>query len=157
MALSNSSWWSPLIPTAATSWSQPDKAWSCFGGKILVLTGHWGFRACAGLWCAPSHVCCFDPFFHIYKLSVAGERERRKGAACLPVFLICCWLLPCLVCSQPTPGYFTEDQTLDFLLQIQDGVGMKKVRHRDSNQSKCMEGIYSVYSPVQGTVRNRRA
>ncbi|XP_020025201.1 protein FAM234B [Castor canadensis] len=29
--------------------------------------------------------------------------------------------------SQPTPGYFTEDQTLDFLLQIQDGVGMKKM------------------------------
>ncbi|XP_016052932.1 PREDICTED: protein FAM234B [Miniopterus natalensis] len=29
--------------------------------------------------------------------------------------------------SQPTPGYFTDDQTLDFLLQIQDGVGMKKV------------------------------
>ncbi|KAM7115351.1 protein FAM234B isoform 5-T5 [Molossus nigricans] len=28
--------------------------------------------------------------------------------------------------SQPTPGYFTDDQTLDFLLQIQDGVGMKK-------------------------------
>lgn len=31
-------------------------------------------------------------------------------------------------CSQPTPGYFTEDQTLDFLLQIQDGPGMKKVK-----------------------------
>lgn len=29
--------------------------------------------------------------------------------------------------SQPTPGYFTEDQTLDFLLQTQDGVGMKKM------------------------------
>ncbi|KAM5262753.1 protein FAM234B [Ctenodactylus gundi] len=29
--------------------------------------------------------------------------------------------------SQPTPGYFTDDQTLDFLLQIQDGVGMKKM------------------------------
>ncbi|XP_077612569.1 protein FAM234B [Crocuta crocuta] len=29
--------------------------------------------------------------------------------------------------SQPTPGYFTDDQTLDFFLQIQDGVGMKKV------------------------------
>uniref|UniRef100_A0A8C5KD33 Family with sequence similarity 234, member B n=1 Tax=Jaculus jaculus TaxID=51337 RepID=A0A8C5KD33_JACJA len=29
--------------------------------------------------------------------------------------------------SQPTPGYFTEDQTLDFLLQTQDGVGMKKI------------------------------
>lgn len=29
--------------------------------------------------------------------------------------------------SQPTPGYFTEDQTLDFLLQIQDGPGMKKM------------------------------
>ncbi|KAM7335623.1 hypothetical protein ACRRTK_006100 [Alexandromys fortis] len=29
--------------------------------------------------------------------------------------------------SQPTPGYFTDDQTLDFLLQTQDGVGMKKM------------------------------
>ncbi|VTJ60433.1 Hypothetical predicted protein [Marmota monax] len=29
--------------------------------------------------------------------------------------------------SQPTPGYFTDDQTLDFLLQIQDGLGMKKM------------------------------
>lgn len=29
--------------------------------------------------------------------------------------------------SQPTPGYFTDDQTLDFLLQIQDGIGMKKM------------------------------
>uniref|UniRef100_A0A8C0JYS9 Family with sequence similarity 234 member B n=1 Tax=Canis lupus dingo TaxID=286419 RepID=A0A8C0JYS9_CANLU len=29
--------------------------------------------------------------------------------------------------SQPTPGYFTDDQTLDFFLQIQDGVGMKKM------------------------------
>ncbi|XP_064447611.1 protein FAM234B isoform X1 [Mirounga angustirostris] len=29
--------------------------------------------------------------------------------------------------SQPTSGYFTDDQTLDFLLQIQDGVGMKKM------------------------------
>lgn len=37
-----------------------------------------------------------------------------------------------LICSQPTPGYFTDDQTLDFLLQIQDGVGMKKVNPWDS-------------------------
>ncbi|XP_029421532.1 protein FAM234B isoform X2 [Nannospalax galili] len=29
--------------------------------------------------------------------------------------------------SQPAPGYFTDDQTLDFFLQIQDGVGMKKM------------------------------
>lgn len=29
--------------------------------------------------------------------------------------------------SQPTPGYFTDDQTLDFLLQVQDGAGMKKM------------------------------
>eukprot|EP00069_Balaena_mysticetus_P016613 bmy_01974T0 len=29
--------------------------------------------------------------------------------------------------SQPTPGYFTDDETLDFLLQIPNGVGMKKV------------------------------
>uniref|UniRef100_G3SRY8 Family with sequence similarity 234 member B n=1 Tax=Loxodonta africana TaxID=9785 RepID=G3SRY8_LOXAF len=29
--------------------------------------------------------------------------------------------------SQPTPGYFTDDQTLDFFLQTEDGVGMKKM------------------------------
>ncbi|XP_052031092.1 protein FAM234B isoform X2 [Apodemus sylvaticus] len=29
--------------------------------------------------------------------------------------------------SQPTPGYFTDDQTLDFLLQTQDGLGMIKM------------------------------
>ncbi|XP_019600316.2 protein FAM234B isoform X2 [Rhinolophus sinicus] len=29
--------------------------------------------------------------------------------------------------SQPTSGYFTDDQTLDFLLQIQDGIGLKKM------------------------------
>uniref|UniRef100_K9IM13 Putative conserved plasma membrane protein n=1 Tax=Desmodus rotundus TaxID=9430 RepID=K9IM13_DESRO len=29
--------------------------------------------------------------------------------------------------SQPTPGYFTDDQALDFLLQVEDGVGMKKI------------------------------
>uniref|UniRef100_A0A3Q2HS08 Family with sequence similarity 234 member B n=1 Tax=Equus caballus TaxID=9796 RepID=A0A3Q2HS08_HORSE len=29
--------------------------------------------------------------------------------------------------SQPTPGYFTDDETLDFLLQIEDGVGMRKM------------------------------
>uniref|UniRef100_A0A8C8YY76 Family with sequence similarity 234 member B n=1 Tax=Prolemur simus TaxID=1328070 RepID=A0A8C8YY76_PROSS len=38
--------------------------------------------------------------------------------------------------DQPTPGYFTDDHSLDFLLQIQDGVGMKKVKFWDSNQSK---------------------
>ncbi|XP_049738473.1 protein FAM234B [Elephas maximus indicus] len=29
--------------------------------------------------------------------------------------------------SQPTPGYFTDDQTLDFFLQTEDGVGLKKM------------------------------
>ncbi|KAF6118614.1 family with sequence similarity 234 member B [Phyllostomus discolor] len=29
--------------------------------------------------------------------------------------------------SQPTPGYFTDDRVLDFLLQTEDGVGMKKI------------------------------
>uniref|UniRef100_A0A5F9DHM8 Family with sequence similarity 234 member B n=1 Tax=Oryctolagus cuniculus TaxID=9986 RepID=A0A5F9DHM8_RABIT len=37
--------------------------------------------------------------------------------------------------SQPTPGYFTDDQTLDFLLQIQDGIGMKKMMVVDGNSS----------------------
>ncbi|XP_069845752.1 protein FAM234B-like [Dipodomys merriami] len=29
--------------------------------------------------------------------------------------------------SQPTPGYFTDDQTLDFLLQLSDGTGVRKM------------------------------
>ncbi|XP_048191152.1 protein FAM234B [Perognathus longimembris pacificus] len=29
--------------------------------------------------------------------------------------------------SQPTPGYFTDDQTLDFLLQISDGMGTRQM------------------------------
>lgn len=37
-----------------------------------------------------------------------------------------------LTCSQPTPGYFTDDETLDFLLQIPNGVGLKKVKPGDS-------------------------
>uniref|UniRef100_K7E1Y8 Family with sequence similarity 234 member B n=1 Tax=Monodelphis domestica TaxID=13616 RepID=K7E1Y8_MONDO len=35
--------------------------------------------------------------------------------------------------SQPTPGYFTNDQTLDFLLEAQYGDGMKKVVVVDGN------------------------
>ncbi|XP_074050649.1 protein FAM234B [Macrotis lagotis] len=35
--------------------------------------------------------------------------------------------------SQPTPGYFTNDQTLDFLLEEQYGDGMKKVMVVDGN------------------------
>nr|XP_020857308.1 protein FAM234B [Phascolarctos cinereus] len=35
--------------------------------------------------------------------------------------------------SQPTPGYFTNDQTLDFLLEAQYGDGMKKVMVIDGN------------------------
>uniref|UniRef100_A0A4X2KHH5 Family with sequence similarity 234 member B n=2 Tax=Vombatus ursinus TaxID=29139 RepID=A0A4X2KHH5_VOMUR len=35
--------------------------------------------------------------------------------------------------SQPTPGYFTNDQTLDFLLEAQYGDGMKKVMVVDGN------------------------
>ncbi|XP_036107201.1 protein FAM234B isoform X1 [Molossus molossus] len=40
--------------------------------------------------------------------------------------------------SQPTPGYFTDDQTLDFLLQIQDGVGMKKMMVVDGNSGSVV-------------------
>ncbi|XP_045410250.1 protein FAM234B [Lemur catta] len=45
--------------------------------------------------------------------------------------------------SQPTPGYFTDDRTLDFLLQIQDGVGMKKMMVVDG-ESGSMVWSYSV-------------
>lgn len=63
---------------------------------------------------------------------------QEKGGKEVLVFLVFSLSLSYLVliCSQPTPGYFTDDQTLDFLLQIQDGVGMKKVNPWDSNQSK---------------------
>ncbi|XP_036312365.1 protein FAM234B [Pipistrellus kuhlii] len=40
--------------------------------------------------------------------------------------------------SQPTPGYFTDDQTLDFLLQIQDGVGMKKMMVVDGDSGSVI-------------------
>nr|XP_012629901.2 protein FAM234B [Microcebus murinus] len=45
--------------------------------------------------------------------------------------------------SQPTPGYFTDDHTLDFLLQIQDGVGMKKMMVVDG-ESGSMVWSYSI-------------
>lgn len=32
------------------------------------------------------------------------------------------------ICSQPVPGYFGADQTLDFMLQAQTGDGNKKVK-----------------------------
>ncbi|XP_032761419.1 protein FAM234B [Rattus rattus] len=40
--------------------------------------------------------------------------------------------------SQPTPGYFTDDQTLDFLLQTQDGVGMKKMTVVDGSSGSIV-------------------
>uniref|UniRef100_A0A8I3WCG8 Family with sequence similarity 234 member B n=1 Tax=Callithrix jacchus TaxID=9483 RepID=A0A8I3WCG8_CALJA len=46
--------------------------------------------------------------------------------------------------SQPTPGYFTDDQTLDFLLQIQDGVGMKKMMVVDGDSGSV---IWSYSAP----------
>jgi hypothetical protein len=56
---------------------------------------------------------------------VAGARGREGGAW---FFLSMLFIASLSVCSQPTPGYFTDDQTLDFLLQTQDGDGMKKVK-----------------------------
>lgn len=47
------------------------------------------------------------------------------------------------LCSQPAPGYFTDDQTLDFFLQIQDGVGMKKMMMVDG-ASGSITWSYSV-------------
>ncbi|XP_034367889.1 protein FAM234B isoform X1 [Arvicanthis niloticus] len=40
--------------------------------------------------------------------------------------------------SQPTPGYFTDDQTLDFFLQTQDGVGMKKMTVVDGSSGSIV-------------------
>lgn len=57
---------------------------------------------------------------------MAGAREGREAPVSSPYNL---FIASLSVCSQPTPGYFTDDQTLDFLLQTQDGVGMKKVSH----------------------------
>ncbi|XP_037370209.1 protein FAM234B [Talpa occidentalis] len=55
-----------------------------------------------------------------------------------------CWTLSLQgLHSQPTPGYFTDDQTLDFLLQIQDGVGMKKIMVVDGD-SGSVAWSYSV-------------
>lgn len=45
--------------------------------------------------------------------------------------------------SQPTPGYFTDDETLDFLLQIPSGTGMKKVMVVDGD-SGLVTWSYSV-------------
>lgn len=55
-----------------------------------------------------------------------GWCEGREGGAWF--FLYVLFIASVSVCSQPTPGYFTDDQTLDFLLQTQDGNGMKKVK-----------------------------
>ncbi|XP_010636709.1 protein FAM234B isoform X1 [Fukomys damarensis] len=46
--------------------------------------------------------------------------------------------------SQPTPGYFTDDQTLDFLLQTQEGVGMKKMMVVDGESGSI---IWSYSAP----------
>ncbi|XP_021114814.1 protein FAM234B isoform X2 [Heterocephalus glaber] len=42
------------------------------------------------------------------------------------------------LCSQPTPGYFTDDRTLDFLLQTQEGVGMKKMMVVDGDSGSII-------------------
>ncbi|XP_039095842.1 protein FAM234B isoform X2 [Hyaena hyaena] len=52
--------------------------------------------------------------------------------------------------SQPTPGYFTDDQTLDFFLQIQDGVGMKKAMVVDGD-SGSVTWNYRTPCRVKGT------
>ncbi|XP_012369032.2 protein FAM234B [Octodon degus] len=46
--------------------------------------------------------------------------------------------------SQPTPGYFTDDQTLDFLLQTQEVVGMKKMMVVDGDSGSI---IWSYSAP----------
>ncbi|XP_059791327.1 protein FAM234B [Balaenoptera ricei] len=52
--------------------------------------------------------------------------------------------------SQPTPGYFTDDETLDFLLQIPNGVGMKKVMVVDG-ASGLVAWSYSVPCHMEET------
>lgn len=160
MVLSYCRWWRHLIPTAATSWLQPDKASSCCGGKILHLPGHWACKACTGLPYAPPNVVliCFPVFKSCPEqlLDTWGGAEEGERSPCFPLLLLYYWALNfVLICSQPTPGYFTDDQTLDFLLQKQDGVGMKKVKLWDSDQWKHLESLFVVSSRMLGTVRNR--
>ncbi|XP_057558779.1 protein FAM234B isoform X2 [Hippopotamus amphibius kiboko] len=52
--------------------------------------------------------------------------------------------------SQPTPGYFTDDETLDFLLQIPNGVGMKKIMVVDGD-SGLVTWSYSVPCHMEDT------
>ncbi|XP_066864851.1 protein FAM234B isoform X2 [Kogia breviceps] len=52
--------------------------------------------------------------------------------------------------SQPTPGYFTDDQTLDFLLQIPNGLGLKKVMVVDGD-SGAVAWSYSVPCHMEET------
>lgn len=59
-------------------------------------------------------------------------------------------------CSQPTPGYFTDDETIDFLLQIPNGVGMKKVKPGDEDQSEHISRMNLVSRPALGIVKNRK-
>lgn len=61
-----------------------------------------------------------------------------------------------LTCSQPTPGYFTDDETIDFLLQIPNGVGMKKVKPGDEDQSEHISRMNLVSRPVLGIMKNRK-
>ncbi|XP_006888536.1 PREDICTED: uncharacterized protein KIAA1467 homolog [Elephantulus edwardii] len=56
--------------------------------------------------------------------------------------------------SQPTPGYFTDDQTLDFLLQVQDGLtGMKKMMVVDGS-SGSVTWSYSIPCHMKETPTN---
>ncbi|KAJ8790983.1 hypothetical protein J1605_021077 [Eschrichtius robustus] len=52
--------------------------------------------------------------------------------------------------SQPTPGYFTDDETLDFLLQIPNGAGKKKVMVVDG-ASGLVAWSYSVPCHMEET------
>ena len=61
-----------------------------------------------------------------------------------------------LTCSQPTPGYFTDDETIDFLLQIPNGVGTKKVKPGDEDESEHISRMNVVSGPVLGIMRNRK-
>lgn len=39
------------------------------------------------------------------------------------------------ICSQPILGYFSADQTLDFMLQAQTGNGKKKVKQEAAERA----------------------
>lgn len=109
MVLSCSSWWRHRIPTAATSWSQRDKALSCFGGTVFCLPGHWASTACAGLQSSSSRALfsftlpCSPTAQNSGVVSGADAGAGREGVPCFSCFL---FAVDHLLCSHLQPAYF---------------------------------------------------